>query len=306
MRWIAGLQNLGLRMTTDAIFLDRFYRDRYEPRALRRCRPNTRRLYRTTLRMFARYLERPATLEDLNDCSVSSFALCRKEQGRSPSTVNKDLNNLLAIWRWAHKRHFVESWPDVDLETETKRTPRALSRDELRRLFRSAKEERRPVGQVPGGLWWPTLLLTCWDTGERIGGVMGLTWDACDLERRWLTFRAENRKGAREDNTVRIAGETAESIASMPRVAKKVFAWPYCETYIWKRFEPILERAQLPTSREFKFHCLRKSMASHLEAAGGNATQALRHSKRSVTEAYLDPRIVERTAPVDMLFRPMD
>jgi integrase len=62
--------------------------------------------------------------------------------------------------------------------------------------------------------------------------------------------------------------------------------------------------AGLPDTREYKFHVLRKSVASHYEAAGGNATDLLKHSSRKVTLTYLDPRVVRPAAPVDLLFRP--
>jgi hypothetical protein len=39
------------------------------------------------------------------------------------------------------------------------------------------------------------------------------------------------------------------------------------------------------------------------EAAGANATAMLRHSKREITESYLDPKIVKRQQPADVLFR---
>jgi integrase len=51
---------------------------------------------------------------------------------------------------------------------------------------------------------------------------------------------------------------------------------------------------------------MRRSVASHYEAAGGNATELLGHSSRSVTLAYLDPRIVPQQHAVDLLFRPGD
>ena len=48
---------------------------------------------------------------------------------------------------------------------------------------------------------------------------------------------------------------------------------------------------------------MRRSFATHLEAAGGNATQALHHSARSLTErSYLDPVLIDTTTPNELLF----
>ena len=65
-----------------------------------------------------------------------------------------------------------------------------------------------------------------------------------------------------------------------------------------------MQRAGLPDTREYKFHAIRKSTASHYEAAGGNATELLGHSSRKVTQGYLDPRIVRTKPAVELLFRP--
>jgi site-specific recombinase XerD len=99
------------------------YITKYEPLALRSRRPNTRRLYRTTLRFFERFLERPATLADLTDDTVSAFAAWRLGHGLAKGSVNKDLFNLLALWRWLHKKGYIANWPDVELEVPSKRSP---------------------------------------------------------------------------------------------------------------------------------------------------------------------------------------
>jgi len=49
-----------------------------------------------------------------------------------------------------------------------------------------------------------------------------------------------------------------------------------------------------PKGCGMRFHRIRKSKASYTELAGGDAQRALGHSARSVTERYLDPRIVGR------------
>ena len=66
----------------------------------------------------------------------------------------------------------------------------------------------------------------------------------------------------------------------------------------------VLRRAGLPIDRKRKFHCLRRTVASYYEAAGGNATEFLDHTTRRVTQAYLDPRIVPHADATRLLFRP--
>lgn len=285
--------------------LQSLYEGRYEPLALRSRRPNTKRLYRSTLRSFDKFLTRKATLDDLNDATVSAFAAHRLDSGLSKFSVNKDLFNLLAIWRWAHRKGIVTNYPDVALETPPERAPVALTVDELARLLASIRAEPGLVGQTTGAYFWLALFLVIWDTGERIGAVMALTWDRVDIPGRWVTFAAEGRKGARSDNVARIADDTAAALVAIRISEGKVFSWPYSPTLIYRRMGRIMKRAGLPDSKLYKFHAIRKSFASHLKAAGGDPQKALGHSSAKITKAYLDPRIApDSTSAVDLLFRP--
>lgn len=280
--------------------LDALYRDQYEPLALRSRRPNTKRLYRTTLRFFNQYLGRRATIADLNDATVSGFAAYRLECGLSKYSVNKDLFNLLAMWRWLHKKRIVRNWPDVAMEKPPTRAAVALTRLELARVRQAIAVE----DSSPGPKFWLALFLLIWDTAERISAVMALTWDRVDVDSGWVRYDAEDRKGATADNVLPIDKETITALKAIRRASGQVFHWPYSATYIYRKLGRIMERAGLPNNRLYKFHAFRKSVASHYEAAGGNATELLGHTSRKVTQAYLDPRIVRKTSAVDLLFRP--
>ena len=70
-------------------------------------------------------------------------------------------------------------------------------------------------------------------------------------------------------------------------------------------FDKVLSAAGLPTDRKSKFHRMRRSVASHLHAAGHNATDALGHSSADVTrKSYFDPNIIGAVRPSALLFRP--
>lgn len=280
--------------------LDVLYHQRYEPLALRSRRPNTKRLYRTTLKFFAIFLGRKATTDDLTDATVNAFASHRLASGLAKSSVNKDLFNLLALWRWLHKKHLVDTWPDVALEKPPARVPVALTREELASVKAAIQREEMP----PGSAFWLALFLVIWDTAERINAVLTLTWDRVDLAAGWVRYQAEDRKGATADNVLPIAADTVSALKAIRRREGLVFRWPYSATYIYRRLGRVMRRAGLPDNRLYKFHSLRKSVASHYEAAGGNATELLGHSSRKITRAYLDPRIVRRTSAIDLLFRP--
>lgn len=287
-----------------ALPLPEFYQQYYEPLKLRSRSERTRKLYRSTLRHYARFLGRVPTLVDFCDDQVNRFLNWFRELPRAPASVNKERNNLLAIWRFAARKRFVDQWPDVDPEIEPNRVPQAWTQREVFQLFSAIKQETGLIASIPAALWWEGLHLVGWDTGERIGALMGLVWPDVDLVDRWALCRAESRKGRRADRLYRLAEDTVEVLRQIRRPVKHVFEWPYCANYLWTKYARILTRAGLPADRRSKFHRLRRTVASNFEAAGGDATELLGHSRRSVTERYIDPRIVPRTHAVDLLFRP--
>jgi integrase len=282
-----------------------FYRSYYEPLKLRSRSRNTRRLYETSIRSFQKFLARVPMLSDFTDEGVNRYLSWFRLLPRAPASVNKERNNLLAIWRFAARKRLVADWPDVDPEVEPKRIPQAWTQDQVARIFKAIETEPGLIASIPANDWWRGLLLVAWDTGERIGALTGLRWDAVDLQNGWVLCVAETRKGQRADKIYKLADDTIQTLRSIKRPFKYVFYWPYDKNYLWAKYGKILERAGLPNDRRSKFHRVRKTVASYFEAAGGNATELLGHSRRSITECYLDPRIVRHTQAVDLLFRPI-
>jgi integrase len=288
--------------------LHEFYSSVFAPWFLRSRSPRTKCLYETTIRNFRAYLKRDPELTDLQDLSVNGFLGWLKSRDLSPFTINKERSNLLAIWRFAARKSYVKDWPDVPTETEPETIPMAWQADEIQRLFAAANKALGLYAGVPCAQWWKMLLLVLWDTGERIGAIRNLAWPNVDLRRGWLHVPAKFRKGGRSDKLYKLSPETLivlrESKKSRPR--DLIFPWPYSETYLWRMFGKLLDSAGLESDARSKFHRLRRSVASHYEAAGGDATELLGHSERKVTtKHYLDPRIVGVAKPAcDLLFRP--
>lgn len=276
---------------------------RYALANLRSASSQSLRLWEIALRWFDRCLGRPAELTDLNDESVARFILWRRKTV-SAGTINRDLGTILALWRWCHRQRLVDVWPTIELEPVPARTPIAWTRREFNRLYHVAMTQRGDIGNVRADVWWPALLLVLYDTGERIGAVLRLVWNDVDLRGRWIRFPAENRKGRTRDSLARIAPDTVTHLRRLRRSPGPVFPWPYGYTYVWFRYGRLLREAGLPDDRARKFHCVRKTTASHLEALGGNATDALRHSSRRITLLYLDPKITKPAQPIDRLWRP--
>lgn len=277
----------------------------YRQHQLRSASPATLKLWAVALKHFDRFLKRPANIKDLNNNTVSRFAQWRLESV-SAATVNKDLASILALWRFLHRQRLVKAYPQVTLEREPKRIPVAWSEKEFNQLFSTALRLSGSIGDVPECVWWPALLLVLIDSAERISAVMRLRWDDVDLSTQWIVFPAESRKGRTSDSAVAIADDTTAKLAELRKLKKRpaVFPWPMNRTYLWYRYGRLLESAGLPNDRKRKFHAIRRTVASYVEAAGGNATEILRHTSRTHTLAYLDPRIVTPQQAKDLMWRP--
>lgn len=287
--------------------LKAFFSDYFAPLFLRARTYNTRRLYHTTINNLERFLGREPRLSDLDDLTINRYLDWFRQLPRSPYSVNKERSNVLAVWRFACRKGFLSIWPDIEADPQPERIPLAWTANEICALFTSLEKLEGKICGIPSRHWWKALLWICWDTGERISAARSIEWENVDLDGGWVHIPAERRKGGRRDRLYKLAPDTLQ-LLRLIHVTEKgpVFPWPYSPNYLWNLYEKILERAGLPTDRKSKFHRIRKSVASHCEAAGQNATEILGHSSRSVTRAYLDPRIVKTPQASDVLFRPDD
>lgn len=265
-------------------------------------KPGTAKLFDQAVKQFSRALIRPAELSDFTEDRMAQFVTTRQLAGKSPGTIAGEQRKLYALWRFACKCGYVQVWPTSHPVRVPARIPRAWTADELRRLFASTCYAI-DVGSVDGRLWWKSLFSCLWDTGERIAAMMALKWDGVDLDGLTIFLPAEVRKGGQVDRLYPISEETAQLLGKLPREYRPFF-WPYNHATLYNRLKAMMLKGGLPADRRSKFHRIRRSTASHYEAAGGNATELLGHSSRNVTRGYLDPRIVRTTSAVDLLFRP--
>ncbi|HEY5314403.1 MAG TPA: tyrosine-type recombinase/integrase, partial [Pirellulales bacterium] len=292
---------LGELATPEMKLID-FYNQAFKPLALRSRAANTLRLYNSTMNTFAKFLERSPRVADLTDDTVSRFLDWFKHLGRSPMSVNKERANLLAIWRFACRKHVLQQWPDVAAEREPKRTPQAWLEPDLAKLMAACRAAPGKIGRVPARSFWTALHLTMWDSGERISALMKLTWDLVDLADGYVRVPAEFRKAGTEDQLYRLRPETIAALKALRGSPDgPVFHWPFSPSYLWHRYKLLLKRAGLPHDSKSKFHRMRRSVASYAERAGGNATELLGHSSRKVTMAYLDKRLTGGRFASDIL-----
>lgn len=277
-----------------------FLNNTYAPQRLLGKSVNTRRLILVAIRNFGRTIATVPRLEHLTDDNVRLHMQTLLDKGRTIGTANRDASTLLSMWRHAHKLGMVAKWPQVTLLTEPQRTPEAWQPEQISRLLEQVRLEQGHFGPVPRALWWETLIRVCLDTGERIGAIRQAQWNWFTGE--WINVPAEARKGGRRDRAYRLGSDTLGHILAIRMVSpKKVFPWPYSDGYLWRLFGDLLGKAGLPSDRRHKFHMLRRTTASAVHAAGGDAQEALDHQYRRTTARYLDPRFQRQDQACDVL-----
>lgn len=261
----------------------------------------TVRIYQFTLGAWARFLGREPTVADLDELPVAQF-LAHRLRERSVATAAKDRTQLRALWEFAARRGLTDGrWPQIRPIRVPERVPRCWLTDEMQRLLEAAGERQGTISGVPAAAWWRAALLTCYDTGERIGSLLALEWE--DVTPAGVTFRAEGRKGQTRDIYRPISPETYKAILAIRTPRLKVFDWDRAYTNLWRHLGKICEAAGLPNDRGSKFHRIRKTTASYAAAAGLDAQRLLDHATPATTRKYLDPRVVAQQDATQVLPR---
>lgn len=276
--------------------LNSFLTDVYVPLRLRGRSKESVRLLQHAITQYSRWLGRPALLDDLDDLKVSQW-LTAMAAKKSPNSVARERSGILALWNLAQGRGLVKLRPTVAPELIPQSIPRAFTEDELRRLAESANCSYGWVGPVPASTFFRALIAVGLETGERINAI--LTTPRHCWMKPTLTVPARVRKGKRQERVYELSPEACDLLDAVTRhEGPTVFWWTASDTALRKRWKTITRRAGLGDGRDVQFHALRRSTASHLAAAGLDATAFLGHSSDRITRrSYLDPRVVDSKRP---------
>lgn len=286
---------IAINDNTERTLLD-YFNKVYWPRKLTGS-PRTAVLYRLTFARFKDFLGHPPTLADLNDESVCGFLQDRLGQGLAQHTVDKERDKLLALATFAAKKRAIPEFLDVPAIKPASITPQCWRREHLAMLLKACEETKGLIGKCPARYWWLALNYLILYTGERTGAVLELRWEW--LDGRVLRVPASVRKGRKKPMVYFLPATVVSALERLRGYTEGlIFQTPWARGHasgtFYRHYTKLLERAGLPTGRKFKPQQLRRTFASYLEAAGGDATAALAHSDSKVTkESYLDPGVTQ-------------
>lgn len=284
----------------------------YYPRMAALRSAETRKLYRLAIERLSAFLGRHATLADLNDDTIVRWIAWMADGDHGlPQTINCRRSKLVALWNFLARKRFVEVFPDVPKVDEPLPLPMAWTMEQFQRLLDACRQYKRPRFtlkklSVDNPDWWVALHLVAYDAGGRAGELFSLRWDWLDVSTGDLNVPAHVRKGRKRSMLYKLQPDTVAALERI-RVPGQELMFPLNSDIgtFYNRYREILNSAGLPSGRRDKLHRVRRTFASHLEAVSpGAATDALAHSSRAVTRAYIDERIALRQRPSDLLPRP--
>lgn len=296
------LASLDLRTFVDTIYL---------PQKLRITGEKTRETYRLVVRQIQETIGRTPRVRDLTNEVICLMLRRLADSGLSLHTVQQRRNYVVALANWCSRRGIIGWWVSVERIRTPEVVPRAWTMDELRQLFKACCDFPGKYCGVPASAWWLAFHAVCWDTAERTGAVLAILDGWVCLETGILSIPAEVRKGGQQAATYQLKPHTVELLRPLVAAAKarpdgKVFATGQTVHTFYIHYGQLLKSAGLPTTRKFKPQRIRRTFATFLEIAGGDATEALKHSCRRVTrESYLDPTM-HKASPPNRLLPPLD
>lgn len=284
-----------------------FFESVYVPARLPLGSDRTTDHYHYALRKFASAVGHEPLLSDLSDRNLMLMVRAMRADGIAVATINRGpLSRILALWRFAARRGLVTTWPEISRLNEPQIVPESWTVAQVQQLLDGCARMPGRVGTHEAGDWWRAFNLVAFYTGERTGAILRIPYDGLNLAARTLVVPATCRKGRTKPAVYRdlpdVVVEALRAIESPRR--PKLFAWPLCESRFYAAYTRLLQLAGLPSGRRHKPQKLRRTFATLLEAAGGDATKALMHSDRRVTErSYLDPTQATGPAPASLLPR---
>jgi integrase len=229
------------------------------------------------------------SLNTLVAVDIRSYIASRREQGISPSTINKEIGVLSAALNWA-RRELDWDVPNPVLGRKLKEPDgrvRWITRSEANALLNAASQEPKAAHLVD-------LIRLGLHTGMRRGEMLGLEWRRVDLREGLVYLEAENQKSGKF-GSVPLNKEACNAVLSRAR-----FRAEHCPGSPWvfahkdgsriqsvkNSFKSSCKRAGI---QNFRIHDLRHTCAAWLVQAGVSireVAELLRHADIRVTMRY--------------------
>lgn len=236
-------------------------------------------------------------LRRFNTMLLEQYQTERLQAGKKPATINRHIATLKHLFTKAVDWNMVEEDTlrrvrRAKMLEENNRRLRYLSKEECMALVNACDRHLRPV------------VITAINTGMRKGEILSLKWDQVDLRHGFILLDVTKNGERRE---LPINGTLRETLTGLVRRVDVPYVFHNAEgrSYlnVSKSFGSACKRARI---RDFHFHDLRHTFASHLVMAGVDLTTVkdlLGHKSLAMTLRYSHLSPAHHTKAVDLLDR---
>jgi integrase len=320
------VQNRASQERTLLDFIDGTYGDRLTTE-VRQAEATKKRLKSVFSELMA------ARLERVDAVMIDAWRARRIKAGAAPATVNRNLNDLRALFSFAVQRGLVDKHPMATvkpIKEANEHRIRFLSPEEEKALRTAldAREEAKRAGRERGNQWRiersmdarsdlrlvayvdylkPAVLLSM-NTGLRQGELFKLEWADVNLERFTVTVRAQNAKSGKTRHVPLNAEATATLKAWRDQTKSATAVFPGKEgkplVEIKTAWAKLLRDAGISA---FRWHDLRHHFASRLAMAGVDLNvvrELLGHGDIKMTLRYAHLAPEHKRAAVELIAGP--
>ena len=232
------------------------------------------------------------TLQDITAWQIEKYKVKRKEEGKSPATVNRQIALLKHMFTKAIEWGKLKDNPAKKvkpLKREIRRV-RYLMLEEVQRLLSNCADHLKPIVEVAV------------NTGMRKMELLTLKWDQVNLDQGFITLW-ETKNSERPDIPM---NETVKaSLNGIERNGPYIFCDGNGKSFgnVKRSFETALKKSEI---EDFRFHDLRHTFASNLIMEGTDITTAkelMGHKTIDMTLRYSHLAPNYKTRAVNILDR---
>ena len=235
-------------------------------------------------------------LHEVTPLDIEKYKLKRKEKVTN-ATVNRELQCLKHIFKKAVEWGKISDTPaaKVKLLKERNTRIRYLEEEEIKVLLEAS----------PGHL--KSIIITALNTGMRKGEILGLKWKDIDFRQRVICLLDTKNNERREIPVNDILFKALLAVRKNPASAYvfcKKDGTPYSN--VRSSFETAKKKASI---KDFRFHDLRHTFASHLVMAGvglRTVQELLGHKTIDMTVRYAHLSPDHKKRALDILCKRMD
>ena len=211
----------------------------------------------------------------VDESKIDQYQEARLSKGRSAYTVNSEVSTLLHVLKWAKRRGFIRTIPEIE---RLPARPRSVDLPTPEEVARIVKVLPSPIS---------TLLRLIAETGCRKGEAFHLTWNDVDEVNGLISVRSKEGwtpKNTHSERRIAIGLGLSEELHDLPKRSRYVF--PGCNGN-----KPLTNFTKALASAVEKAGVMRDGRPMHLNLKMLRKVHATWQKLRGLDDAFLQPRL---------------